>query len=780
MRHVRFFLCLAAALVCLSRAARAETIEAPVGGKSIALGDARVACAAPVGGWKADAGSHTVRPPVADLAIGVVTDLRVSPSLADCARATTVVKLIATAAWPAFDGASFTLALDEGRLEGSGHGLHGVLVAWPTDTGQASDACRDLRAANGVETCAWGVPKTLSADLSTSSLRWLPAGAQSVPDAAIFDAEGRSAPPEAFLIAPTRIEVLDLLPSDASVDVSSGIGRAPLKHAEAIAGVDCGTGRCSVDSGQLVMLAPPASVAAVDVKFRLSPHVFYTRKNPPDPQPVLRVSILRCPMSVVSGPALRGVDSSRAVVRVEGGCMHDFASLRFFVGGRQADVTQTETAKDAAYAVVSLGNIDAPNVSITAVRGEGEGTVVAVARTDTRAPPVVRTVIEIPTFPPIDFVPNNRNAVVHFPRVQGAELALLPIEGVYDAKEDAGVTTVQGDVNAVGSVVLQFGYRVASLPAPLDKVNLAVLSDALQRSVKEANVPAPFGATALTVAPLVEVVCKENADAELRAEPGLHAKPGVTLHLPFEARDGCRVIIHRERLSPEYGTQKLSLEIEVNKLDGTPRPDGHITQTLILRAGDEPRIAWIKGVIAPYDRAVIRLSLVADEAHYLGAGDIVSGAPMVQWSILFGTGHVRLYATTAIPTGLYRFGNATGSGVLSLSVAVISRLTWLDSEGHEGLLGLEAGVMAFGFTNSAAQSISEAGIVAGVGLSIPLAGAGSPTQASINLHAWVEQRISEAPPAYTPPMGTKPLPLENARAVIVGPSISFGNLGTTF
>jgi len=29
--------------------------------------------------------------------------------------------------------------------------------------------------------------------------------------------------------------------------------------------------------------------------------------------------------------------------------------------------------------------------------------------------------------------------------------------------------------------------------------------------------------------------------------------------------------------------------------------------------------------------------------------------------------------------------------VLALSLMVISRLTWLDTEGHEGLLGLEAG-----------------------------------------------------------------------------------------
>ncbi len=773
MRSFSLFVCLVVALLCAASAARAETLEAPVGGKPISLGQARVACVANAGGWRTEPGGHAIRPPTADTAVGNAVDLRVAPSLSDCPRATAALRLVATAAWPTFELSSFTLALDEGRLEARGHGLHGVLVTWPVDTGRASDTCRDLKAEGGVETCAWGVPRTLPGDPSSTSLRWLPAGAQLGPDVALYDADGRITAPEGFVIAPSRVEVLDLLPVDSSLDVSSGVGRAPLTHVDAIAGVDCGAARCSIDSGQLVMQAPPAAVASVDVKFRLAPHVFFARKSPPETQPVLRVSILRCPMSVVSGAALRGVEGARAVVRVEGGCMRDVAALRFLVGGRQADVTQTESEKDAAYAVLNLGALDAPSLSITAVRGEGEGTVVAVARTETRPAPVIRTVLEIPGFPPIDFIPNNRPAVVLFPRVPGAELAVLSIEGVYDAKPEGSTTTVQGDINAVGLVALRFGYRVPTLPAPLDKVDLALLSDSLQRSVKQANVPAPFGLSAFTATPLVEIVCNEGPTNLV------HARPGVTLTLPFSAREACRLVIHRERLSPEYGTQRLSLEIEVNKLDGTPRPDGHVTQTLILSAGAEPRIAWIKGVTGPYDRVIVRLSHVADEAHYLGGSDIITGAPAVQWTLLFGTGHVRLYATTAIPTGLYRFGNATGSGVLSLSLAVITRLTWLDSDGHEGLLGLESGIMAFGFTNSQTQALTEVGVVAGIGLSIPLAGAGSPTQASINLHAWVEQRISEP----ITPVATMAMPNpENAsaRAVIVGPSLSFGNIGTTF
>ncbi len=762
----------AAALALLTRTATAQTLEAPVGGKPIPLGQSMVACTPGAGAWKTEPGGHAIRPPPNDSAVGVSVELPVALSLADCARAPLGMKLVATGPWPTFDASSFALSLDDGRLEGHGHGLHGVLVTWPTDTGRMSDTCRDLSVVGGGETCTWGVPKTLSADPSASPLRWLPAGAIVTPDAVLFDGDGRLAPPESFGITPARVEVMELLPSDASVDVSSGAGRATVSHPEAVVGVDCGPGICRVDSGTLVIQAPPATVAALDVKFRLLPRVFYSRKKPPDPQPTLHVSVLRCPMNVVSGPALRGVDTARTIVRVEGLCARDVGALRFLVGGRQADVTRVENIKDAAYAVLTLGSLDAPNITITAVRGEGD-TVVAVARTDTRAPPVMRTVLEIPGFPPIDFIPNNRSAVVHHPRFPGAQVVLVPIDDVYsvETEEDATtgaarVTMVRGDVNATGSVALQFGYRAEGLPAPLDKVNLAILSDPLHRAVKEANIPAPFGTSALTADPLVEVICTD-VDGKPR-----RILPGVPTHLSFSVREGCRLVLHRERMSPEYGTQKLNLEIEIDKLDGTARPEGHVSQTVILRYGSEPRIAWIKGVVTPYDRILVRLSHVADEAHYLNALDIVSGTPMVQWSMVLGTGRVRLYATTAIPTGLYRFGTAATSGILSLSLGIITRFTWLDTDGHEGLLGLEAGLMAFGLsgdTSTAGQTLTQVGAVLGVGMAIPIAGAGSPTQASINLHAWAEQRITGSGPEAA-----------STRAVIFGPSISLGNVGTTF
>ncbi|HET7544527.1 MAG TPA: hypothetical protein VFK05_31875, partial [Polyangiaceae bacterium] len=189
-----------------------------------------------------------------------------------------------------------------------------------------------------------------------------------------------------------------------------------------------------------------------------------------------------------------------------------------------------------------------------------------------------------------------------------------------------------------------------------------------------------------------------------------------------------------------------------------------------MRPGAEPIYAWINGVKAPFDRILVRLSHAADEAHYVGALEIRTGAPEVKWTAVMGTGRARLYATTAIPTGLYRFGDDAHSGVLSLNFGVISRLTWLNRDGHEGFLGLEAGIMAIGLANDTSttgQPLTEIGAVAGLGLSVPIANRSTPTQASINLHAWYEVDISRHAGDQT-----------NGHSIIFGPSISIGNIGT--
>ncbi len=752
-------------LLLLARPARAETLEAPVGGKPIPLGEARVPCGAPSGGWSFDDKSHTLQPPASLEAVGTAGELKIAASAAACATAgTALVKLVTTGLWPSIDASSIVFAPDQASLEARGRRLTGVSIAWRTNSASGTDTCQNPKLEPSAEHCTWTVGHNLPTSPG-SGLVWVPAGGREGPDVFAFDAEGHPAPPESFVVTPTRVNLASLLPPDASIDLSTGSGQVPVAHAESVAAVDCGEVRCDISGNRLVVRALSSNVSSVDVKFKLLPGVFVAKGLGFDTSPTARLSVVHCPMEVVSGPPLRGVDNARVVVRIEGRCASDLPTLRFSIGTTSADVLSTQADSTGAEALLRVGVLDAATLVVTAVHADSPGVAVAVARVDTIAAPAVSATLEIEGHPNLSFIPNNREAIVHA-RVLGGHASLVPIEvpGVYAVAKRGSVFTVIGDKNASGQAALRFGYRNDSLSGDFARADLAVLTSPIQRSIHEANVTAPFGRTAVGPLPLAELVCGAGLLGTVRV------LPGVPAHLPFSMRDSCRVVFHRERLTPEFGTQKLTFDVEVVDADGASRGDARVSSTIVLRPGPEPLFAWIQGVKQPFDRVIVRLSHAADEAHYVNALEIQTGVPEVKWVAVLGNGHARLYATTAIPTGLYRFGDKHHSGVLTLNFGVLSRLTWLDEDGHEGFLGLEAGIMAIGLANDTGdtgQSLTQVGAVAGLGVSVPIANRASPTQASINLHGWFEESISSS--------GADP---GRRDAFIFGPSISIGNVGT--
>ncbi|MDB4990575.1 MAG: hypothetical protein JWN04_5753, partial [Myxococcaceae bacterium] len=173
----------------------------------------------------------------------------------------------------------------------------------------------------------------------------------------------------------------------------------------------------------------------------------------------------------------------------------------------------------------------------------------------------------------------------------------------------------------------------------------------------------------------------------------------------------------------------------------------------------------------PFDRLRIKISHVTDEDHYIGSRELKTGEPAAQYAAVMGAGRLRLYGTSTIPTGLYRFGDKLHSGVMSLNFGVISRLAVLDKEGNEFPLALELGVLVFGVSNSYSAkdptlNLRQVGAVVGVGFAVPIANRGQVSQASINVHAWFEASVErDAVDRYS---------------FVFGPSISIGNVGTSF
>jgi hypothetical protein len=752
--------------------ARADVFEVPIGGKPISL-EGRIACTANLeGGFVLEAGGRSVRPPDNASAVGHVAELPVAASASACADNPTLITLIATQRWPSFDASSIVFSPDDGRIEGRGRLLEGVTIEWSASGKTGSDTCHDPQTDGELARCAWAVSVGGGPVGADAAFSWLPGGARAEPGAVFFDASGRRAPPDTFAFEPARIVLRKLVPTGATVDLSTGRGQVPLVHPEAVASAECKALQCEMTSGALVVHGASNLINQLEIKLRLLPHIAFATKDGSEQQPSVKLSVLHCPMSIVSGAPVRNDDDAKVVVELQGGCARDLSSVRFESERGPAVVLQSVVVQDATFVLLGIGSVSADSITLSALRG-AEDIALAVAQTPTRNTPRVRASIELPGFPNLDFIPNNRTAAVHVPPPGEHEhYALLPIEGVYAAENGPdGTMTIRGDANAAGLTQLYFGLRNAALPPPFDKADLAQVQDPLQRSIHEANVPAPLGESVFGKHPFVEMLCGAGKDAT-------RIPIGVTDHLSFDLRDTCRVVFHRERLGPEYGTQRINFEIDVIRSDGTTRAEAHVAEVVTLRAGPQPRYAWIHGVVDPFDRVIVRLSHEADEAHYLGASEVKTGAPAVQWSAVLGTGRVRLYGTTAIPTGLYRFSDSAHSGVLSLNFGVISRLTWLDSEGHEGFIGAEGGVMAIGLANSrseSGESLTQVGAVLGLGISVPIANRSLATQASINLHGWFEANITQSNSKDS--MGNSVKDSKGRYAFIFGPSITIGNVG---
>jgi hypothetical protein len=428
------------------------------------------------------------------------------------------------------------------------------------------------------------------------------------------------------------------------------------------------------------------------------------------------------------------------------------------VNGTPAEVVGVQTDKNAAHVELKLGRVDR-EVAIGAARADAEGTLIGLVKTATRRPSPIAATLELDDSVAIDFLPTNRAATVRvMPPAEGLQAVVLPLEGVYTVSDEAGGQKIRAVGPAGGYVALRFALRDRTLPAPLSGVNLAIVRDPIQRPIRQAHI-------AVTLKDVVELRCVDKS-GRTRV-----IVPGQLTNIPYEEHDGCYVEMHRDRLPLEDGAQKLTLDIDVWPPDGSPRPEGHVSESTVIRPTAGARVAWIKGVAQPFDRITVRVAHAQDEQHYAAKTEGPMTPPATQWSIVAGTSAARIYLTAAIPTVLYRVSTKASSGILSLNFGVLGRLTWVDSQGHDGILSLETGVTGVGLapvdTSSSGQSLRQVASVAGLGLGVPIVNRALITQTSINLHAWFEYEISRALGGQGSPFG-----------FIFGPSITFGNVGT--
>jgi hypothetical protein len=603
------------------------------------------------------------------------------------------------------------LIADDAALELHGHHLAGAHIRWQ-HAGKTGDAQCDPEAD---DLCR--VP-------AESGATWT------------LDTSGYPSP-----VAIERTEIAMLVRPDAVIDTFSLGGTVPLRHPDLIASVDCAPAACVLDGDGLLVSNIPAGAASLVVHMRLQPHVVLRRGDVTETSPVIRVPIVRCPLAVVSGAPMRGIDMQNVVVQVGGRCARELARLRFQISG--APVERHDLGD--GYVALRIHRTDADELSLAALSDAGDG-VIAQVRAATRAAPPVHVALEL-AHRPIDFIPTNVAATATVTSADwDGTLALAPIEGVYAVEHAA----VRGLPSAGGIVALRVVLR---RKLPTGDLDIATITEPLQRPLREATSFAPlFGDH-----PLVELLC--DAGNGPRA-----IIPGATAHIPFDHHDSCRLVLHRERLDPALGAQHLMLELDVTRVDGSPRSEARLVRRLRLAHDDSARTLFLRGAESRFDRYTVRLSQDDDDRTH------EDDLPSAQWSVITGRGHARIYATSAIPTGLYRVADRDHSGILTLNFGVLARATWLDSLGREGILCAEAGALTVGLANDTSatgKSLTQIATVAGLGLSVPIANRALAAETSVNLHAWLELEPSRAFGAGS----------GNAWAFVFGPSITVGNLG---
>ena len=766
-----FALMLALCIELLPTVAFAMALAAPVGGAAISLPSGHVLCGDVPGGWALEGGGTRIRPPADATQIGKSIMARAAASQSGCAASKDSDTFAATGPLPTVDRRTVDLWIDEGHLDLRGTNLEGSRVEWDSKSEHGSDICNAPTVMGSQQYCSFAVSKKLSADSGATSFRVMPAGAPKSGD--IYDSAGKLVPADTFAVTVSRVIVASSLTVERHVDLSTGEAHLALTHPMAIASADCDGGRCDLQEREIRVRSLGVTARSLNLRLRLTPHVF-VRSGDNFTQVInLPLDVTYCPVSLVSPIPLRDTDDMQVVVRVDARCAANDDSLRWTVNGNGVPVIASEVKDNFVYTLLGLGRISTEKLTLAAMRGTAEAAVIGQITTPTAPPPQLRVALHLQGYGEIDFIPTNRNVIVSATAVGlHGRIVTLPVEGAYEVKVQDGHTEVRGTAGG-GYVLMRFALRDESLPGHMDEADLAHFTAYVQRALHAVNIPAPMGDVGAK-APITEVLCTDESGHTVKVVPG------VPLHIPLAQRDGCRLLIHPERIAPEDGEQRLDVDVEVTGLGGANRPDGHFTQRLVLSHGAEPRIIWLRGVKAQFDRINVRLTHVTEEAQYMRGGANTLAIPSAQWTIVTENTRWRFYATASIPIQLFRFSNepnGAGNGPLTLNLGVLSRLTWVTRDGTEGLFGLEAGVMGMGIATDNTRQLN---IVAGLGMGVPLGNAGQPTQASINIHAWAAYRLgSEYAPALYP--GGTVVPNQfvalNHWSFIFGPSVTFGNVG---
>jgi hypothetical protein len=245
-----------------------------------------------------------------------------------------------------------------------------------------------------------------------------------------FDSQGQRVDVASWKIRPARTVVGQIFAATESLDVSQGTGILPLAHPEAVASVDCGLARCELGEAGILVRGIPAQATQITVTARLSPRFAISHGEHMESSSSGNFALLRCPLSVVSGPPLRDADEPQVLVKVAERCKSS-ARLRWSIGTEPAAVVREVHTDDGDYVLLRTGLLAGGSVTISASRSDSVAGVVGSVTTPTVPAPRPESTLELPGHGPIDFIPTNRDALWSVGGVPHGRFLPLELPGAY-------------------------------------------------------------------------------------------------------------------------------------------------------------------------------------------------------------------------------------------------------------------------------------------------------------------------------------------------------------
>lgn len=556
-------------------------------------------------------------------------------------------------------------------------------------------------------------------------------------------------------LPPARVEFRRPLIEAASVNIASERAWIPLAVPEAVAAVNCRRARCALSGRGIELFAVDPRALSVDVHLTLAERCVRVEDGRETATASQSLALVRCAMQAAADvPLLAGAENHRYFVAVARDCFAaDLADLTVETRPpTNAYVKAETTALDSGWRVFELVFERVPE-------SERELSVVlsrrgaATTRLGTVSIPIsggflpMRLSFELSDLGVIDFIPANQDARVlvawddeHWEE----DLRVESRRGLYRARRkgrgDLRVRAVEG---ARGSVALRLAYVPQALTRFLGREERLVRVDTEARfPLRAVNLPLPLVGNGDGQS-VVRLFCTHEGE-------DLEIPPGRTTSISYDERDSCRLVIDRQAIPAEAGEQRLRIAAGAFKeIISVAHHTGAITVS--LPAGERKE----------FDTLAVTVGHEYSGGHYDLSPRHNIGSEAT-FRVVLGDRIFRISASTALPTGLFRFWGGGDHGSVPLSVGVTSRFAFLYREGTEFPLGIELGVLGTGLSDSPNLSI-----VAGVGFSIPVLNQDSYLQTSFNIHAWFE---------YSP---TREGPDSDKFGFLFGPSFTVGKFSTT-